>query len=128
MRQHARTMTATFFAAIAAVTAWPSDAPAAPQQLVCALSNAGETQSSANQSITVIFDDTAKTLLAQEGSQNYSFGDVSISNIAISGSIAAVSLGIDRSSLGMVWQQYEPDKVITQFGQCRSNPEPGAKP
>lgn len=91
------------------------------------LTNVGEPFSQ-NQPITVTFDDNAKTLQAEESGQNFSFGNVSISNVAISGDAGAVSLGIDRSSLGMVWQRYQPDQVITEFGQCRPNVEPGAKP
>jgi len=57
-------------------------------------------------------------LTAEEGSRVYSFMKVSISNVAINGQAEGVSLGIDRSSLGIVWQQYEADKVRTEYGHC----------
>ncbi|HUN99701.1 MAG TPA: hypothetical protein VMU69_26155 [Bradyrhizobium sp.] len=92
-----------------------------PQQLNCLL--AGSKQPAAkNQPIIVIFDDTANALQVQLRDQSYIFGNVSISNVAISGYVDDVSLGIDRSSLGMVWQQYSTDQVTTQYGQCRANP------
>ncbi len=118
---------AAFVAALATTSAWPSEAVASPQQLSCVLINVGGQPPSQSQPITIIFDDNVKTLQAQEGEQNYSFGNVSISNVAISGDVGAVSLGIDRSSLGMVWQQYQPDKVITNFGQCQPTPGPAAR-
>ncbi len=79
-----------------------------------------------NQPIVVVFDDDAKTLQAQSGTQTYSFTDVSISNVAISGSAGAVSLGIDRSSLGMVWQQYSAEKATIEYGQCQKGAVPTA--
>jgi len=91
---------------------------AAPQELRCVL--ASSQTPAQNPPIVVVFDDNAKTLQAQSGSQSYNFTDVSISNVAISGSAGAVSLGIDRSSLGMVWQQYTPGKATIAFGKCQS--------
>ncbi len=92
-------------------------ATAAPQQLHCILTRSdGAAQ---NQPIIVVFDEEAKTLRAQSGTETYSFSDISISNVAISGSVGAVSLGIDRSSLGMVWQQYSAEKPTIQYGQCQ---------
>lgn len=40
------------------------------------------------------------------------------SYIAISGQTDDVCLGIDRSSLGILWQQYEANKVNTDYGHC----------
>jgi hypothetical protein len=101
-------------------------AAAAPQQFTCVLTNpAGQSPS---QSLNVIYDDAAKTLQAQSGQSTYSFDNVSISTIAIAGYTGPVSLGIDRSSLGVVWQQYSDGKVTTEFGQCRPNPAPATSP
>jgi len=72
-----------------------------------------------SQPITVTFDDNPKSLHAEDGARSYVFDDVSISNVAISGDIDAISIGIDRSSLGIVWQKYEGDKAVTQYGRCR---------
>ena len=104
----------TFAAALAAQTAGSS---AAPQQLSCLLATSQTAVQ--NVPIVVVFDDAAKTLEAKSGTQTYSFTDVSISNVAISGSAGDVSLGIDRSSLGMVWQQYTPEKTTIEYGKCQ---------
>lgn len=103
-------------AALMAFTA----ASAAPQQLDCSLTDTGNVQTSTqSQLIIVMFDEDAKNIKAQEGGRNYIFSDVSISNVSMSGKADQVSLGIDRSTLSIVWQQYETDKVVTVYGQCR---------
>ena len=109
---------ATIVPALISLVAW-IEASAAAQQLDCVLTDTAEKLGSENRAIVVVFDESAKTLKAQDGSQNYSFSNVSISNIAISGHVDSVSVGIDRSSLGIVWQQYAANKVITEFGHCR---------
>lgn len=101
-------------------------ASAAPQQLNCVLTDTADHLASENRPVIVIFDDAAKTLSAQAGGQNYNFDSVSISNIAISGNIVSNSVGIDRSSFGIVWQQYGADKVTTEFGRCRRGDEAAA--
>ena len=101
-------------------------ASAAPQQLNCVLTDTADQLASENRPLILIFDDAAKTLTAQAGGQNYNFDNVSISNIAISGSLDSDSVGIDRSSFGIVWQQYRADKVATEFGQCRRASVPAA--
>ena len=104
--------------------AWTGGASAAPQALDCVLTNPGSQPNS--QPIVVTFDDIGKTLKAQRGTETYNFTNLSISNIAISGQVNGVSLGIDRSSLGIVWQQYGADKVVTEFGQCRVSGHPNS--
>jgi len=104
--------------------AWTGGASAVVQVLDCVLTNPGNQAS--GQSIVVTFDNVGKTLKAQRGTESYSFTNVSISNISISGQGNGVSLGIDRSSLGMVWQQYGTDKVVTEFGQCRVSEHPNS--
>ena len=98
---------------------------AAPQQLNCILTDTAEKLASENRPVVVIIDDAANTLTAQAGGQNYSFDNVSISNIAISGNISGNSVGIDRSSFGIVWQQYGADRVATEFGQCANQATAG---
>jgi hypothetical protein len=110
---------------IAAVLGSTAGARAAPQQLNCVLASTAQPAPN-NPPVVVVFDDTAKTLQAKAGDQSYTFGNVSISNVAISGDVDDVSLGIDRSSLGMVWQQYGTDPVTIQYGQCRANPAPSS--
>lgn len=115
-----RSRAAIFAAAVVALEALNSGVSAAPQELDCALGQTDGQTAPQSQPIVVIFDAAANTLQAQAGNQNYTFGNVSISNVAMSGSTDTISIGIDRSSLGLVWQQYAADKITTQYGQCRS--------
>ena len=125
MRQ-TRSLAITLLAA--ALAFWPRSSSAAPQQLICVLTAAGGQPSSQSRSMTVTFDENAKTLSAKVGNQNYSFANVSISTVAISGDIDTISIGIDRSSLGLIWQQYGTDKADVAYGQCRANSPAAASP
>ena len=104
--------------ALATVMVWNAAASAAPQQLDCVLTDTEGKPGSENRPIVVVFDEDAKTLTAKEGGNSYSFSKVSISNVSINGAVDSVSLGIDRSSFGIVWQQYGADKVSTEYGRC----------
>jgi hypothetical protein len=104
--------------ALTVVCAWRADASAAPQRLDCTLTDSEAHPQSESRPIAVIFDEDQKTLTAEEGNRTYSFIKVSISNVSINGQADNVGLGIDRSSLGIVWQQYEADKVRTEYGHC----------
>jgi len=100
--------------------AWAGAAVAAPRQLDCVLTDTEAQPGSESRAIAVTFDDENKTLTADEGGRHYSFGKVSISNVTINGQTDSVSLGIDLSSLGIVWQQYEVDRVRTEYGHCHA--------
>ncbi len=100
------------------VLVWTAAASAAPQRLDCVLTDTEAKPGSENRPVVVVFDENNKTLTAEEGGRSYSFKKVSISNISINGDADSVSLGIDRSSFGIVWQQYGADKVRTEYGQC----------
>ena len=110
--------------ALATVMVWNAAAAAAPQQLDCVLTDTEGKRGSENRPIVVVFDEDAKTVTAKGGGNNYSFSKVFISNVSINGAADSVSLGLDRSSLGIVWQQYEADKVSTEFGQCDTAQSP----
>jgi hypothetical protein len=103
-----------------------SVAAAAPQQLACVLTDTGNRLAAENRPIIVIYDEDKKILQAQAAGQTYSFSQVSISTVSISGQSGNISLGIDRSSLGVVWQQYGNQPVI-EFGHC-SPPGSGTHP
>ena len=98
---------------------------AGEQRFDCVLTDTAEQLASENHAVSVVLDEDAKTLKAQDGSQSYSFTKVSISTLAISGEVDNVSIGIDRSSWGIVWQQYNADKIVTQFGRCRQSKASG---
>jgi len=121
--QDVRSSAALIAAVLIVVLARLPIASATPQQLSCTLTDTAEQLGAESRPIAVVFDDDAKTLNAQDGARNYRFDNVSISNISISGEVDDVSLGIDRSSSGIVWQQYGPGKPVIEFGQCRrTNP------
>ena len=113
-------------AALIGVMARGGDAFATTQQLDCVLTDIGSQPGSESRAIAVVFDDAAKTLSAQDGSQNFSFASVSISNVAINGANDNVSIGIDRSSLGIVWQKYGSTNVVTEYGKCRRSGGPAS--
>ena len=106
------------------MTVWTAAASAAPQQLDCVLTDTEGNPGSENRPIVVVFDEDAKTLTAKGGGNSYSFSKVSISNVSITGAVDSVSLGVDRSSFGIVWQQYGADKVSTEFGRCHPTQSP----
>jgi hypothetical protein len=84
----------------------------------CTLTDTQAKPQSENRPIVVVFDEDNRTLTAEENGRLHSFAKVSISNVSINGLADDVSFGIDRSSLGIVWQQYDPDKVHTEYGHC----------
>ncbi len=92
---------------------------AEPQQLDCVLTDTEAHPDSERRPIVIVFDQDAKTLSAKEGDRNHSFSRVSISNVTINALGDDLSVGIDRSSLGIVWQQYKTDKISTEYGHCR---------
>ena len=110
--------------ALAMVLVWTTAAFAVPQRLDCVLTDKEASPASENRPIVVVFDEDAKTLTAKDGANSYSFSKVSISNVSINGAVDSVSLGIDRSSFGIVWQQYGTDKVSTEYGQCHPTQSP----
>ncbi len=90
----------------------------APQQLDCVLTDTKAKPGSENRPVAVIFDEDAKTLTAKAGDRSYSFAKVTMTYIAISGQTDDASVGVDRSALGIVWQQYAAGTVTTEFGHC----------
>lgn len=100
--------------------AWSGSAAGAPQQLDCLLTDTPSRPGSENRPVTVFFDENNKTLSAEVAGRSYSFSEVTITYIAISGHADDISVGIDRSSLGIVWQQYEAGRANTEYGHCRA--------
>lgn len=119
--RNVRLTTKIIVTALMTVWAWATDATATPQQLNCVLAGTAAQSGSESQSIIITFDESAQTLNAKKGDRSYSLSNVSISNVSMSGNDSGVTLGIDRSALSMVWQQYAADKVVTEYGKCRRN-------
>ena len=105
-------------AVIASTTAWGADGTAARHQLNCVLADTESKSQPENRPVVVVFDESTGSLTAEEGNHIYHFGKVSISSATINGQAEGISLGVDRSSLGIVWQQYDEDKVRTEYGLC----------
>jgi len=117
MQNHDHRLTPIILVLLISVSS--SNTIAAPQQLTCILTDTDTHPGSENRSLTITFDEDDKTLTAKEGDLSYGFSDRSISSVTINGLNDLVSLGIDRSSLGIVWQQYKANEVVsTEFGQC----------
>jgi hypothetical protein len=118
---------ATLFMGLVAASAWTVEASAAPKQLNCILTDTEAKPGSESRPIVVVFDEDAKTLTAKDSDHTYSFSKISISNVSINGLGDTVSLGVDRSSFGIVWQQYGSgaDKATTEFGHCLPAAAPG---
>jgi hypothetical protein len=117
MKNRSRSFTSTMI--IAVLSAWGTGACAGSQRLACALTDIEEKPRSENRPVVVDFDEQAKTLRAEAAGHVYTFGKVLISNVTINGQAETVSLGIDRSSLGIVWQKYDAGEVHTEFGACQ---------
>ena len=105
-------------AVIASTTAWGADRTVARHQLNCILADTGSESQSNSRPVVVVFDESAGSLTAKEGDHIYNFEKVSISSATINGQAEGISVGIDRSTLGIAWQQYGEDKVRTEYGLC----------
>jgi hypothetical protein len=117
-------VSAILLSASTAIAPWIASAAAGPQQLDCVLTDTDTQPSSQNRSVVVVFDEDEKSITAEQDGRSYSFTKVSISNVSISGHTDGISLGIDRSSLGIVWQQYSTDRVRTEYGHCHQSRVP----
>jgi len=113
-------MALTIAAVLLASITWIRGAAAVPQQLDCVLTDTPARPGSESRPVTVVYDEADKKLTAEAAGRRYSFSNVTITYIAISGHADDISLGIDRSSLGIVWQQYGADKANTEYGHCRA--------
>ena len=124
MRVRRRFATLIVAALLTIACLWSTGAAAAPQKLDCVLTDTSTKPGSESRPVAVVFDEDQKTLSAEEGGRSYTFTTVTITYISISGRADDVSIGIDRSSLGIVWQQYAGDRVRTEFGHCKGAGQP----
>jgi hypothetical protein len=124
-KQEFRRMAMTIVAALLTSAVSTGGTAATSQQLNCILTDTLARSSSQSRSVTIVYDEDNKTLTAEADGRHYTFNKVTITYIAISGQADDVSLGIDRSSLGIVWQQYEVNQVNTEYGHCRPTHAPG---
>jgi hypothetical protein len=118
MKWAAPTAVAIVFGLLATTAA----VPGAERQLACVLTDTEAKPRSETRPLVITFDQDKRMLIAKEGERIYQFTKVSISNVSISGHAEAdnISLGIDRSSMGIVWQQYGTDKVRNEYGHCQA--------
>ena len=111
-------------AVVVLTVAWGADGFAAPRRLECVLTDTSAKPQSESRPIVVVFDEDTGLLTAGESNHIHRFGKVSISSATMNGQTDAISLGIDRSSLGIVWQQYDAGKVRTEYGHCQESQPP----
>ncbi|MGO8954535.1 MAG: hypothetical protein ACLPWS_14365 [Rhodomicrobium sp.] len=69
-------------------------------------------------SITVIFDDDAKSLILRGDGTGTPMWNVAISQTSMTGAANNISLGIDRSSWHIVFQTYGQGSTRNEFGVC----------
>ena len=107
-----------------------ASAIAAPKRLDCNLTNVetrvGQKSDSAIESrpIIIAFDKEAKTLSVYQDGSARALNNVTISEISMNGSVDEISLGIDPSSLNIVFQTYGINSVRAEFGACSQSLEP----
>ncbi len=118
MKRRLRSAMVMIAAASTTISAANAGALAAPQQLDCVLTDTKAKPGSEHRPVAISFDEDAKKLTAKAGDRSYSFANVTMTYIAISGQTQDTSVGIDRSALGIVWQQYAAGRVTTEFGHC----------
>jgi len=92
-------------------------AVAASERFACGLAAAAG-QGDA-ETITISFDEAARTATLTTAAGAYAFRNLAVSSVAVSGSAGAVSFGIDRSTLHLVWQRYDDNKTVIRYGACR---------
>lgn len=103
---------------------------AAPKRLDCNLTDL-ETKvgpnfnvEAENRAITVVFDAATKALTVyQDGSASVLKG-VTMTQISMNGSTEDMSVGIDPSSLSIVFQTYKPGSMHAEFGVCKLSEKP----
>ncbi len=100
---------------------WAAPSLASFERFTCVLTDTTAKPGSESRPIIVTFDDAKNTLEAEEGGQTHILRNVSVSSVSISGNGDDVSLGIDRSSHGIVFQDYGATgkPVAIEFGRCR---------
>jgi hypothetical protein len=109
----------------------PAGVIAAPQRLDCNLTSLETKMASTTdvvaetRPITVVFDQEAKALTAYPNGSPLVLTNVTMSQIAMSGYVnGQVSLSVDPSSWGIVFQTYKPDSTSTEFGMCSVSTKP----
>ncbi|MGA2125986.1 MAG: hypothetical protein ABSG76_07525 [Xanthobacteraceae bacterium] len=108
----------------AMASAWISPAGAAPQRLDCVLTDTDTQRGGEKRAIAIAFDEASRTITLNENDQARPLRDVAISNSSMSGGVDDVSVGVDRSSLRVVYQVYRPESVVNEFGRCTAAPPP----
>ncbi|HLN10617.1 MAG TPA: hypothetical protein VK281_16890 [Xanthobacteraceae bacterium] len=101
------------------VPAWAGRATAAQQRLECVLTDADAQRGGGRRPITIAFDEDTKTITLDENGQARPLRNVAISNTSMSSHADDVSVGVDRSSLRVVFQTYGQGSVANEYGQCK---------
>jgi hypothetical protein len=120
----------TLDAPVAVLLLLPTGAVAAPERLDChltqleTLGGTKSDQSAENQSITIVFDEQTHALTVYKDASARTLKSVTITQSSMSGFLDDISLGVDRSSWGIVFQTYASDSPQVEFGDCKLSAEP----
>ncbi len=74
--------------------------------------------------IAIEFDEANKTITLDEDGRARPLRNVAISNSSMSGGVDGITVGVDRSSLRVVYQAYGADSVANEFGRCTAAAPP----
>jgi hypothetical protein len=106
------------------IPAWVALALAAPQRLDCVLTDTDTQRGGEKRAIAIEFDEANKTITLDENGRARPLRDVAISNSSMSGGVDGISIGVDRSSLRVVFQAYGAESVANEFGRCTAAAPP----
>ena len=108
----------------------PAGAGAAPERLDCRLikaeiqSGSQSEQVAEDRSIIVVFDEQTRALTVYQDANGQALNGVTITQSSMSGAVGEISLGLERSSWGIVFQTYGSDSMRAEFGECNLSTEP----
>jgi hypothetical protein len=128
-RRFSPQLVGTLCAFVALILLSPGGAIAAPTALDCTLTElvANTGREAENRSITVVLDEEARSLTVYQDGSAQVLSHITLTQSTMNGYVKGMSLGIDRSSLSVVFQIYKPNSTSTEFGSCTvsAKPPPG---
>jgi len=96
----------------------------APQRLDCVLTDTDTQRGGEKRAIAIEFDEVVRTITLDENGRARPLRDIAISTSSMSGQADDFIVGVDRSSLRVVYQVYGAESVANEFGRCRPAPPP----
>lgn len=113
--------------AVGAVLLSPVSASASTESFQCMLAEeeniTADSQFSTNTEkrlIQIQVDEAARRISIYQDGKPHALGNVTITQIAMTGYTDKLSVGLQKSSLNVVLQTYEPNRIKAEFGSCRN--------